>query len=227
VLGVTLGYLVIDRNTVADAKASVVSEVKPAVLVVDLAPDSGFTPRREMADLGKTPAVDQSVFFWGSPHYSGDLTGFSVRALIDGAVAEALLSRLSAKAQAELNQTLEAFDRELREMILLVEEENEQVKRALLKDPTRCIHLSKSEDKRSRSWLRYVQALKETDGGKGAVWGQNTPSGPVQLVVKWSDWPKLKKLHDERTGMVRKRTLRVRSWIRTKFQERGMALFGL
>ncbi|MFQ5505599.1 MAG: hypothetical protein ACE5F1_12495 [Planctomycetota bacterium] len=162
------------------------------------------------------------------PHYRGELYPEAIRKLTESGSAESLEHRLRDAYKKKLQQHLGEFERNFRELSLLVAVEGKEVKRKLRSRPERCIVIRSLPRERDPAYPEVLKAREEIENrGLGTVWGEALELGKseVHFVILWKEWPALKRLHKEQALMVQERQRLVRAWIRSMYDKQGMNLF--
>lgn len=62
--------------------------------------------------------------------------------------------------------------------------------------------------------------------GAGTIWAEPCEDGQRLMAIRWSDWPDLKAMYDDRSHMLVERSRRCGDWIRARVGERGISVFG-
>jgi len=225
ILGVVAGFFGF-RVLAGSERPDPLREISGGFLYMDLEEEGPAATRATMFPDQRVPDRKRRVFQWAQSTYQGDLDREAVPLLIQAGRAASLEGRLSPSASAEMAVSMCAMEKELKEMILLVEEENLEAKKVLRNREGRHLLLKQQPYAQDSAYPKLQEMIALTRKGKGVVWGDAHPQGNLQLILLWEEWPGLKKLHDRRNAMLDRRRSRVRQWIEREFEGNGMTLFG-
>lgn len=153
----------------------------------------------------------QKLFFANQAMYHGVLNDTVVREVIARGRADTLEHRLRADAQERLRALLADFDQALRDVSLVISDEEDRVKRELLGRPDRIVRIMTMPREQDQAFLELRAAHAQVSNGRGAVWGFPSPSGDSTEVhvVKWEEWPGLRAM-EARCSQERAPVARVR-----------------
>lgn len=168
------------------------------------------------------------LFFADQAMYHGALNDDVVGEVIGRGRAETLEHRLAPEAQERLRALLAEFDQALRDVSLVINEEEERVKGELVKRPDRVVRIMTMPRERDPAFHDLRAARGLVSNGRGVVWGVAARAGDTTetyVVVKWEEWPGLKAMEDDRIYMLTDRDQRVRAWIEQEYRVHGTSLF--
>lgn len=171
---------------------------------------------------GLAPGAQAKVFFTTQRSYRGEATPEAIATLIDNGAADALESSLRTDLTTALAAELAEFDESLRDLALLIDEEETAVRAALRQRPDRRFHFLTTPIEVDAEYPRYRRI--EPTAKEGTVWGDPCDQGQISLVVLWSEWPLLKSLCDDRSAMLADRFDRTRRWIEARYRGEGMSI---
>jgi hypothetical protein len=167
----------------------------------------------------------RKLFYTSQGVYTGRVTKEAVETLLTRNRADALEHRLAPLAAERLRGALTGFDQALRDLSLLIDEDDERAKQQLRNRPDRSIRLQRPRERDPRYSDLLVARAQMGEGRRGVVWGLNDGPSEVHVIVRWDEWPALAAMHQDRFHMLHERTERVRAWIRTEYGERGLSVF--
>jgi hypothetical protein len=169
------------------------------------------------------PGTERKVV-WRSGQYEGELTPERVVDLIRKGEAWLLESRLGARELLALRASLRDVDRAMQAVAELYSEEVKRAKLALANDPARHVRIAAKPRERDPRWPEVLGARKDL-AGIGAVYGGVDPRGEIHYLVRWSEWPAIKRRVDEQVHLVSERNQQVAMWIAARYGIDGMAIF--
>jgi hypothetical protein len=172
------------------------------------------------------PNATTKLFFATQAVYTGPVTAEGVEAIFARGRAHSLEHRLSPASLAQLCETLAQFDEALRDVSLLIEDERARVIELLRARADRLIVIRAQPAEADPEYLRLRVAQAEVSGGRGSVWEVLAePDRHTHVVVKWTEWPALKAMVDDRVYMIEDRERRVGEWIKNTYRVQGLAMF--
>ena len=176
--------------------------------------------------FGKPPRGSTMKFMFATQRcYTGPLAASAVETLVSQGRADALEHRLGPAAHEQVRATMAAFDETVRDVSLLIDEEEERVKTELRKRPDRQIHIATRPREQDPAYFELRAAQTGLPAKDGVIWGEIEGDGERHLIVRWDEWPALRAMQKDRFSMLSERARRVREWITDQFRARGMALF--
>lgn len=175
--------------------------------------------------LGELQPGNVKLLYASQGVYTGALTADAVDKLIERGRAETLEHRLTKPALEQLRALLGDFDTALRDVSLLINEEEDRVKAELRERADRHVRILTRPRERDPHYLDLLVARAQMSHGRGAVWGLVGDPGEVHVIVRWEEWPALKSMNDDRFYMLDDREKRVREWISKEYRGRGMSMF--
>jgi hypothetical protein len=172
-----------------------------------------------------SPGSTVKFLFASQPHYAGPLVTSAVETIVTHGRADVLEHRLGPAAHEALRATIGAFDETVRDVSLLIDEEEQRVKAELRKRPDRQIRIATRPREQDPAYFQLREAQAKLPAKDGAIWGEIEGDGERHLIVRWDEWTALREMHKDRFYMMSERARRVRKWITEQFHVRGMALF--
>jgi len=172
-----------------------------------------------------TPGSQVKFFHASKHHYEGPVTEAAVQRLVQARRAETLEHRLAPPAHERLRAFLAEFDTAIRDVSLLIDEEEQRVKRALRDRPDRRIVISTRPREQDPAYADLLAAQAALQPTEGVIAGEIEGDGEVHVILRWSEWPGLHAMHQDRAYMIVERASRVRSWIEYAYGEEGLVLF--
>lgn len=229
VAGVIGTTLVLGTSREAAAAAPDVVDPHQLVKTVEVKSELAADKPLRLAVSGQfgKPEAGSSVkfLFATQPYYTGPLTASTVETLVAHAKADVLEHRLGLGASELLRAAIAAFDDTVRDVSLLIHEEEERVKAELRKRPDRQIRIATRPREQDPAYFELTQAQHRLPAKDGTIWGEIEGDGELHLIVRWDEWPALRAMQKDRFYMMTERARRVREWITDQFRTRGMALF--
>jgi hypothetical protein len=183
---------------------------------LELSPKGDFRP---------VPNAKTTLFFTTQSHYAGKLSEDLITRVIHAGRAEALQWRLEPAHLKRLRATLTGLDTTLRDVALLIVDEEDRAKIALRKRADRAIHIKTRPPRRDPEFVRVIDAMAKVRFEVGTVWAEPHEGGERHLIVYWKEWPIIKSLHDDRQHILNERRRRVRDWIVVEYRRLGQELF--
>ncbi|MCB9871706.1 MAG: hypothetical protein H6837_17765 [Planctomycetes bacterium] len=180
---------------------------------------------RPQGEFKPEPNSTTKLFFTTQPHYGGDLSDAAIDQLIRTGRSAALQWRLAPEHQARLQRRLEQLDLTLRDVTLLIADEEDRVKVKLRGMPERIIEIATRPAEKDPAFRKLLEARSTVKFNVGTVWSEPHGTGERHLIVYWKEWPIIKALHDDRNHVLDERDQRVRDWIATEFSRHGRSLF--
>lgn len=171
------------------------------------------------------PGTEVKLFHASQRHYSGPVTESAVQRLVEAHRAEVLEHRLAQAASDRLRTSLSDFDTAIRDVSLLIDEEEQRTKAVLRDRPDRRVVIATRPREQDPAYADLLAARAALPGPQGVIWGDIQGQGEVHVIVRWSEWPGLHAMHQDRAYMIVERGNRVRSWIENAYREEGLALF--
>ncbi len=198
-------------------------EIHPVIVAGLLAPELPLrlAPRGELHDL--KPGSETRLFFATQRLYQGELTAAAASAVVSSGQADVLEHRLEELSALALRAELAQYDEALRDLALVIEDEEREIKSALRQRGDRCVvfHVTPIEIDPEFPRFRSLAPLSS----EGTTWHEPDAGRQRVLIVLWAEWPGLKQLRDDRVAMLADRFLRVRRWIEARFRSEGMRIF--
>ncbi|MFQ5504523.1 MAG: hypothetical protein ACE5F1_06955 [Planctomycetota bacterium] len=223
-LGCVTGVLVVESLVVSAAAIDPLSYVTSTSVYSILDPERPIEPVLGGQLSERDMTMTTRILVWSQPLYTGRLDPEAAKELVRRGYAAALEHHLSAPARRDLLEHLSSFDRELRDLSLLVEAENEETMRRLKSEPERHVVLRAKPREGDPAYKTLVEFRESVKGGKGEVWSKPEDGGVMSVLIKWDEHPVLKSLHDERFAMILDRHKRVRSWIKDRYERDGFSI---
>lgn len=166
----------------------------------------------------------QTLFFYSHPHFQGVLTAAAVATLIDARRADSLEHRLSPPHLERLRSMMSEYDAAIRDLALVIREEEGHIKRGLSGRNDRCFDFSILPRESDPGFPRFYQM--QPGPNDGVVLSEPlAPRGERVFVVLWTEWPGLNQLYADRFAMIADRRRRVSQWVAQEFRTLGLALF--
>jgi hypothetical protein len=171
------------------------------------------------------PGQRVQVTYWSQPSYSGPVDELSVRRLIENGKAGALEFRLGEKARTDLRATLGEIDESMRDIGLVLAAQEDMVKEKLRPDAARTILLTAKPVPADPRFPEVQRLKREIRYETGTMWSEPCDAGERHFIVRWTDWPGLKGLYDDRFALIADRQDRARRCIEQMFARDGMRIF--
>jgi hypothetical protein len=170
----------------------------------------------------------RKLLFTDQRLYRGVLSDAVVKTILDRGRADTLEHRLTDEALERLRTALAEFDEALRDVSLLIDEEEQRVKAELAARPDRAVRIASKPRERDPAFPHLVAMRAQAANRQRIVWRVPTAAGdPTEtyVLVKWDEWPGLKAMEDDRIYMLAEREKRVRAWVEKEYRACGMASF--
>ncbi len=181
-----------------------------------------FDAAGNLADL--KPGTNAKFFFTTVPQYDGSLTEDAAAKLVKAGLSSALEHRLTASASSELRTQLAEFDDTLRDLSILVADEENHIRSLLREKPGRSFSFRSAPAELDPAYPGF--AGSRPLAAEGTIWREALePGGERLLVVRWDEWPELLQLHKDQRAMVLDRLRRVTRWIDERYASGGLAIF--
>ncbi|MFQ5506495.1 MAG: hypothetical protein ACE5F1_17130 [Planctomycetota bacterium] len=225
VIGGLAGFLLVRSLAGYLTAPDPLAQVVPTLVYTELEEGAPIDPRLG----GKIPSMRKGetfkVGYWKQEVYGGQLSEASVATICAAGKAHALEARLQAWAKAALRETLVETNETLRDLSLIISDEEASVKRSLASRKDRCFVLRTRPETSDPLFGAYMRQAKATGRGKGAVWSGGTEGGGVtHYVVLWKEWPRLRRLLGQRMAVLHEREREVGAWIQAEYEKQGMRL---
>ncbi len=199
-------------DALAQVKATQVFSPLSAEIPLRLSP-SGTLPNL-------TPGSSGRLFFTVQRSYPGTLDAPSVECLVEAGSADVLEHRLSGSSSERLRDHLRDFDESLRDLSLVIEDEEREVRMVLVSQRDRTFVFERQPREVDTIFPRFKAAAPSPKDGT-LLSEQLPPQGERVCIVLWSEWPTLKQLYDDRFAMLADRGTRVRRWIESEYTTHG------
>lgn len=167
-----------------------------------------------------SPGSTGRLFYTVQRSYPGPLDAASVECLIQAGAADVLEHRLTDSSAERLRGHLLDFDESLRDLSLVIEDEERETQAVLVARPDRTFVFERQPREVDPIFPRFKAAVPSPKDGT-LLSERLPPQGERVCIVLWSEWPALKQLYDDRFAMLADRRIRVRRWIESEYATHG------
>jgi hypothetical protein len=205
------------------------ADLVPGMVYADLDGVGSLRPQFT-ATLNETEIRRRKCYLtWNQAFFLGPLEQAYVQSLIQNGRAEALEHRLQLTERKALDEWMATHDHELRHVARLANSEVANVKSLIRQqrpDLQIVIRTKRQEDDPNYNLLLQARQMIEAKQ-LGAIWGDvvKGQQGVVHYIIRWREWPLLRRLYDDQNTLILARKRRVSEWISLRFARIGMGLF--
>lgn len=181
-----------------------------------------FEAAGNLGDL--KPGTNAKFFFTTVPQYDGSLDEAAVARLVKAGLSSALEHRLTASARSDLRAHIAEFDDALRDLSILIADEENHIRSLLREKPVRSFSFRSAPAELDPAYPGFASSRPAP--AEGTIWREALENGGERLlIVRWDEWPELLQLHKDQRSMVLDRLRRVTRWIDERYASGGIAIF--